>query len=373
MSNAHISTSSLLICATILGTGLFLQSCGSKKLDRDKAVEIISTTYNYPNVVFRELQIYGSTDARRGRNIVSIGGFMKERWVDISDLISKELVSVDRGQMVVRTNRLTTKVPQYGPAYRYTLTDRARIYLKPGTDITRVPSKDLEQFEVKICNARIKEVTGIRMNGEGTSAEVDYTIELYDFTPFLLLEGQEWPHEQNLKIKLSLFDDGWRVDPNEPKPEEPYMSVSEFEAHSNGVQAKIGGTNSAQSSSDANGDSDEDDYVLEGDSDFPAGSAHAEPDVCAVYYGERKGGQECIRIERDRTFKHFWRCSDPSPAGSGTWGLRTYQGKQIIGLEGSGDELKDCWQHHDDCRLELGRNESGKRFVIWNNRIYTER
>lgn len=82
------------------------------------------------------------------------------------------------------------------------LTDEGRKYLLR-------ESKDV--YEARLYDLVFGEVTGMQVREELKVAEVEYTLERSNFTPFALVLGEGSTEPISRKAVFALYDDGWRV------------------------------------------------------------------------------------------------------------------------------------------------------------------
>lgn len=472
MENRRTTLGAFFPTSALLMVMLALTSC-SNELTRDDAKDLLVEKYSFPYVEFENMQMLGNVSPKRGQDNVpaeAANGFgqTEQRWISIAPLVDAGLLVRGNGRRVdVYTAWGAPK--RYGPSLTYTFTSLTNKYLQPGSRIN-TDEDGRHRFVAMVCEVHLGEVTGIKFDDAKTTAQVEYTIERKNFSPFQLLWVYPKPDREAKTAVFELYDDGWRL---KDAPQQGNMSVSAFKAQVKSFVAQAEEVKKRQEEDVFVGDwisvtqdegsvvtdklkitlalgstpptytidwSTDNQYTewtgdiwiaqgtghelkspagqyntipakfvydakadavdfsnmnidgvqryfrpgkqvpaekgsqLEGGNNFPktTGSSGGTCDVCAVYYGERKRGLECIRIEPDGSFKHFWRCTDAGPANYGTWSMKTYQGRSIIALEIPGDENKGCWQRHDDCRLSPGQN-GGKRSVQWNDHVYTEK
>lgn len=169
---------------------LFLISCNSNKLDREKAKKIIISFYDYPNVEFVEFP----TQSLNTNNL-SIGG---------KKTIKKDLQKI-RNLNLVKLYRNNSWVVDY---FDFILTQKGKSYLlKEGSKSYYVVS-NLREFN---------EVSGIRLNEGKTKATVDFKVKRNNVTPFG--EFREYYEDETLEyqVKMELYDDGWRIINNKVK------------------------------------------------------------------------------------------------------------------------------------------------------------
>jgi hypothetical protein len=104
------------------------------------------------------------------------------------------------------------------------LTDAARPYIKEPPDTKSVSAATsfiwggMKTVTVKFCEAQFKEITGIRTDGPGDTAVVEYTWEAANLTPFGKADA-EIPRSQSpcatrehaVSVRMQRYDDGWRM------------------------------------------------------------------------------------------------------------------------------------------------------------------
>ena len=345
-----------------------MSSCGSPELDRGKAAELLEQHYSYPYVEFESFQVLGNVNPKRGQDNVpteatnGVGQYV-QKWVNISPLVEAGLLTRGQGRRVEAYSIAGTP-KRYGPSLTYTFTKQLSMYLEPGTDI-QTNRYGRHNFNAMICEIHLGEVTGIKFDESRTSAQVEYRIERRNHTPLRLLWVHPRPDQESKSVQFDLYDDGWRIkDDFTPQ----HVSVERFEQLTSGLREYLLQERQTTPTVTTKEDSNQDNS-----SPSMAGTRPSDCDICLTYYGERKDGQECIQIESDGSFRHYWRCSESEPANYGTWRRSTFQGKDIIALQLPSGVNSDCWLKHEDCRLVPGINTEMKRFVVWNGMQYTER
>lgn len=162
-----------------IALSLIVCSCSSK-LDRSRAEDMIIDHYQYPN---REL-------AKIPRSLL------------MRDVYSALHKDVKDSLLVEHVRGNTSAVFGLWSAYiDFSFTPKGKQYLDTA-----------EEHKVLLCQRDFKEITGIKFNAEETSAKVEYTIFKTGITPFgenrKYTEGQE----KQYSVKMSLYDDGWRID-----------------------------------------------------------------------------------------------------------------------------------------------------------------
>ncbi len=155
---------------------------GKDKLDRNKAEELITKFYNYPNVEFVEFPSESFRDQLSGKKTIK----------DLAEIRSKNLIKL--------------KLERYAGNYNYKfiLTSKGKKYLKK-TDINYVNyfmASNIIEFD---------KINGIRLNEGNNKAIVDFQVKRKRITPFGKFENYSENDIVKYKVKLELFDDGWRI------------------------------------------------------------------------------------------------------------------------------------------------------------------
>lgn len=185
----------------LLCIGLLMLSSCSDELTRDKAENILTETFNYPYAEFHQFNVE------------------KNRLQATTPAHVNELAEMGLVDRVPYTSK-------YGHNYyQSAYSEKAKQYLKPNTTLT---TSGYLTGDFAVGTVNIKEVTGIQFNEDKTKATVEYSTYRDNFTPFSNRSSyDEWRSEiKNESVEFSLYDDGWRVNPDEVKGE--YLSASEF-------------------------------------------------------------------------------------------------------------------------------------------------
>jgi len=135
-------------------------------------------------------------------------------------------------EALIVAGELTAENLQDGRVWFFTLSDEIAQY-KVGERETMIgfPPTAANMAQVLACGSEVKEITGIRLNGDKTRAEVQLIASFNVFTPYTAWSSicrdkeVEWggqaPESAAKEVAASvyfvLFDDGWRIDPN-PQP-----------------------------------------------------------------------------------------------------------------------------------------------------------
>lgn len=184
--------------------GLLILSSCSDELTRDKAEKILTETFNYPYVEFHQ---FGVQERKSQVGLLSIEN-------ELADLGLVDRVIVDR-----------VYVPGHGwsPFLEQSFSNEAMKYIKLNTSL----DKEIKSLRGRseryltgyfaVGTKYIKEVTGIQFNEDKTKATVEYSTYRVNFTPFSNIPSYDrWRNEpENESIEFYLYDDGWRVNPDE--------------------------------------------------------------------------------------------------------------------------------------------------------------
>lgn len=177
-----VSTFALLGCLT-----LFLSSCSSTGLDRDKAKELIEEFYKYPNVELRDFNLHLTSKNRENyQNIIAEGYLIHTGY---NNLITSDIAEPYKGW-----------------------------------------TKGLTDFAMNL--RFFKEVTGIRYeNDDKTKAVVEFSVERRNVTPFGQAQGTKEGDIGMYSVECQKYDDGWRITTKEKyeiRTAEDFPGVVEF-------------------------------------------------------------------------------------------------------------------------------------------------
>lgn len=163
---ANLRTTSFLFLLVML------TSCGSEKLDRDKAADLIKEFYDYPRVEVGKI-----------------------------DVSSKQLRQDGWGYM--KGNYGMTYFYFHEPALPYILHPSNK-----GYDINIDGSRGIEV--IANCH-NFEEVTGIALDEATKTAKVEFTCHRMGVTPLGELVGRKNGEVVNYSVNMQLYDDGWRI------------------------------------------------------------------------------------------------------------------------------------------------------------------
>ncbi|MDX2048724.1 MAG: hypothetical protein SFU87_18195 [Chitinophagaceae bacterium] len=172
---------------TAVSLAILFQSCGNK-LTRSKAEKIISAFYEYPNVEFTEMRLEGTLGMGDGSD---------------ESVLRK---AVDAGFL---SSRRAWGASFYGGnSTAYDFTAKSRPYI-------------LQKFQgivgggsaLVITNCRVfDEITGIKENKQERTAIVEFNCKRKGATPLGEILGIRNGDIVNYSVKLTLYDDGWRIE-----------------------------------------------------------------------------------------------------------------------------------------------------------------
>lgn len=159
---------------------LLLAACSKPTLTKDQAANIIREAKGYPRISEYDVNTVDPVSARR---LLDAG------------LENEGMVTIDK----------TQKLKDIGnPIVHFT--DKAKPYL------LRIDPKYPKTQVVKVAEADLGEVTGIKVLEDKKSATVEYTVVRKNLTPFAKLLDKDMAHSDTLRAELSLFDTGWKLD-----------------------------------------------------------------------------------------------------------------------------------------------------------------
>jgi hypothetical protein len=170
----------------VLGGLIFLSSCSSHELSRQKAFELIKQAHHYP--VVWDFEVF-TADPDQAVKLLAAGletnGYI---------VVKHTQRMMDEGKPIV------------------TLTDKSTEFLLPA----EATDKDYKIQRVRVGELDMVEVTGVKMLGKGKKAVAEYTTQFRKLTPFAVLRGLTPDKVNTEKAYFSLYDDGWHV---EKKPD----------------------------------------------------------------------------------------------------------------------------------------------------------
>lgn len=161
---------------------IIIAGCKSKELSREEAFRLIQQKQQYPKVI--DFDIYCS-DPKYAKKAVDVG-------LEVQGMVTIQHIQklADVGNPLIK------------------FTPKAQAYLLP------TPSKDkaIDVQKVKIADADLAEVTGIKTENDGKNAVAEFTVTYKNITPFSALTTINFNKKSTHTVLFSLYDDGWRLD-----------------------------------------------------------------------------------------------------------------------------------------------------------------
>jgi hypothetical protein len=183
---------------------LVTTSC-NRHLDREEAKKQISKTENYPVIVDYEFTKGFTKDYNTQGNGVTIdvgGDDWESKKRKIESFEKAGLITFEETPHREETTAflLGTTIRTW-TSVKVSLTDEGKKYLLKETN---------NNFDVKLWETILNDVTGIQEMDQQKTAKVDYTISNKNITPF----GESFSNKNETTQKtiyFSLYDDGWRI------------------------------------------------------------------------------------------------------------------------------------------------------------------
>jgi hypothetical protein len=160
---------------------LLIAGCTSKELSREEAFRLLQQQDQYPRIIDYDIYCSDPTYAKKAID----AGLEKEG-----------LLIVQRTQKLADVGK-----PLIG------FTEKAKPYLLA----TPPRDKAADVQKVKVADADLVEVTAVQTENDGKSAVVEFTTAYKNRTPFSVLTTIDFSGKATRKARLSLFDDGWRL------------------------------------------------------------------------------------------------------------------------------------------------------------------
>lgn len=182
---------------------LYILSGCSSNLSRDEAKDSIIRSLRLPSYRTMDInKIYIKSYSSSGWTVCLIYG---DKYDDVK---SNLLYAMSEGAIVITEN---------GPLGQcnivqavISLTDAGKQYLIREYTKERDDAGTSDVFEVKTCDIVFGEITGIIQNKESNFAEVRYTLEKKNISPFGKAFGVK-PEIINRTAMFTKYDDGWRI------------------------------------------------------------------------------------------------------------------------------------------------------------------
>ncbi|MFX1705731.1 hypothetical protein PV783_17315 [Chitinophaga sp. CC14] len=162
----------------IVAAILFI-SCGSKKLTREHAAELIKA--KYPVTIDWDIYTADPDHAARALD---------------TKLEQEGYITLKRKQTLA----------EMGTPFIF-FTDKAKPYLM------ETPEKDKKIMvqKVKLAEQHFGEITGMQMLKNDKKAIVEYTYVYKNVTPFVAISNLKIEPKESRKAYFALYDDGWRI------------------------------------------------------------------------------------------------------------------------------------------------------------------
>ncbi|SJZ68073.1 hypothetical protein SAMN04488128_1011173 [Chitinophaga eiseniae] len=156
-----------------------LMACGTKKLTREQAAELIKKAY--PNTV--DWNIY-TADPQEAAKALD------------TKLEAEGYITIQRKQSLA----------EIGNPFIF-FTEKSKPFLLP----TPEKDKELKIQKVKLAEQHFNRVTGMQLLKNDKKAIVEYTVVYKNVSPFVPLSTLEIEPELKRKAYFALYDDGWRI------------------------------------------------------------------------------------------------------------------------------------------------------------------
>lgn len=186
-----------ILMTIVCGACLFLGACQSNQMTRTKAHDLLTAALKTASPATNEIETGYRWDNTPGPDELH------------RELVNKGLIEYEE---LGASERLVNH-------YRVTLTPlgaQFKVAERPFADyLTR---RAFQSCSMRMADRIIVEVTGLRLNPSGDSAEVEFTWKYTDVTPFgelahLLSDELNYSADRVFpaSVTLSKYDDGWRL------------------------------------------------------------------------------------------------------------------------------------------------------------------
>lgn len=215
-------TRTQILSTLIFSLCTLLMGCGTGELTRSKAEDLLREQYNYPYVEFGKVYLTRVVSKRNGINkVVKYRTATQAIMVDITPLVERGLVLREEGKM---------RGPRgWVQNYLYSIPYSTVKYAKPGFSVGS-GTKAGTTIQAAICLRDLGEITGIRMDGDGKSATIEFTSLRSGFTVFDLFLDYSLQKQISHSMRARLYDDGWRLVIPEADRNEQFVSEDDFES-----------------------------------------------------------------------------------------------------------------------------------------------
>lgn len=105
-------------------------------------------------------------------------------------------------------------------------------------------------------------------------------------------------------------------------------------------------------------------------------------DICGTYFNETSQGGECIKIEPNGFFKHYWNCEKPAPSNLGIWSINErsivlyFPKKERLGqvykdFQENVIKIEDYFTYEDkETKVEYGTTTTSQKYVKWAKKTF---
>jgi hypothetical protein len=189
---------------------IFFSSCGND-LSRSKAKDAIIAKYNLPSKETKEIpKSYYVSQYNEGGFLPPVGLWNGENYPK-----HKNTLDMWQSQGLITLQEMDDRESNglHWVYKKIDLTEKGKKFLI---------SDEKEKFIVQTCELEFGEVTGIRIQEQAKIAEVEFTLNRVNCSPFTETRygshsayDKSWDYTRDpykRKISFSLYDDGWRIE-----------------------------------------------------------------------------------------------------------------------------------------------------------------
>jgi hypothetical protein len=165
-----------------------LSSC-KENLDNSKAEELIVDFFEYPNAMVAQ--------TKTNHHLLD------------SDDFSSKFLEYGLYEKYTNSNGIMHQIRPRVDLYRYLIDE--------GVDFPDNKSKNRKSFRIFLGERKFDKITGIKINESTKEARIEFSVKLYNLSPFGQALGYTEEGVTNHYIEAELYEDGWRIKSNTPR------------------------------------------------------------------------------------------------------------------------------------------------------------
>ncbi|MGH7449820.1 MAG: hypothetical protein ACRENG_00590 [bacterium] len=219
----NLSRTALFSAFCISAIAISIAGCDTNALTRRSAEKIVNEHFHFPVTIYFYLR-EGEADVTKsryriesdameiiGENTVGELRFIRERPDD-----AVKILSVLDSLGHIQAKKVGSIQKSYDvDQYTISLTRKGKALFQ------KAPRKDREKenwWRMPLTQYGINQITGIALEGDNVTANVEFTLDYYDKTPIADLIAKRYlelkDRDKNSAVPMRKYDDGWRIEEN---------------------------------------------------------------------------------------------------------------------------------------------------------------